>query len=302
MKMRNPVVAGIDASPEAAHAAAFGWRYATVVGATFHLVHAAHAVTNDIMLGSKGWAAQAQVRLNNLIRSSLLTAHEDTLPVHVLPRLELRVGRAAAALAAAVADYDAGLLVLGCKRHYALGRWLGGSTVHNVVQHVGIPVLVTVGAPHRAQRVLIALDYTAAGPGALAAARDVARVFGGWVRALHVLDGVTEADPERSDLEAAALQRLERESRAVLDRSAEVAVRCGVPAREIRREAIDWQADLIVLGSAGPGQLRRLLLGGVAEDLIDNPPASLLIVPGPLADRAWAPNRLLATSGAVVGG
>ena len=61
----------------------------------------------------------------------------------------------------------------------------------------------------------------------------------------------------------------------------ESVVREGDPRTEIIAEATEWGADLIVLGSHGHTRLERLLLGSVANAVINNSPCSVEVVRHP---------------------
>lgn len=52
----------------------------------------------------------------------------------------------------------------------------------------------------------------------------------------------------------------------------------GDPGKVIIHEAIEWHADLIVLGWHGYGKLRRLVTGDVSQYVIDHAPCSVEIV------------------------
>ena len=52
----------------------------------------------------------------------------------------------------------------------------------------------------------------------------------------------------------------------------------GNPKDRIVREASDWAADLIVLGSHGYGRVRRLILGSVASAVVAEAPCSVQVV------------------------
>jgi nucleotide-binding universal stress UspA family protein len=54
----------------------------------------------------------------------------------------------------------------------------------------------------------------------------------------------------------------------------------GAPAEVIVREACDWGADLIVLGSHGRSPLKQALLGSVASAVAANAPCAVEIVRG----------------------
>ena len=55
-------------------------------------------------------------------------------------------------------------------------------------------------------------------------------------------------------------------------------VREGVPLAEVLREATASRADLLVVGARGTGGLARLLLGSVAEGVLDHSPVPVLLV------------------------
>jgi hypothetical protein len=52
-----------------------------------------------------------------------------------------------------------------------------------------------------------------------------------------------------------------------------------VALEAILREAAEWRADLLVVGSHGKGWAERVLAGSVTEGLINHLPTSLLVVP-----------------------
>jgi nucleotide-binding universal stress UspA family protein len=60
-----------------------------------------------------------------------------------------------------------------------------------------------------------------------------------------------------------------------------VALRTGVPYREIAALAADERADLVVIGSHGRGGLGRALLGSVADRVVRLAPCPVLTVRGP---------------------
>jgi len=57
------------------------------------------------------------------------------------------------------------------------------------------------------------------------------------------------------------------------------------------REASDWQADVLVVGSHGKGWAQRVLLGSVTERLINHLPTSLLVAPVSVAAAAVSERR-----------
>jgi nucleotide-binding universal stress UspA family protein len=63
-------------------------------------------------------------------------------------------------------------------------------------------------------------------------------------------------------------------------------VRHGLVVDTLQREAADWQADVLVVGSHGKGWAQRILLGSVTERLINQLPTSLLVAPVGVASQA----------------
>lgn len=57
-------------------------------------------------------------------------------------------------------------------------------------------------------------------------------------------------------------------------------VREGPPAREIAREAIDFGADLVVMGARGMTPMQRLLLGSTTRSVLRHVPSDVLVVRG----------------------
>jgi nucleotide-binding universal stress UspA family protein len=58
----------------------------------------------------------------------------------------------------------------------------------------------------------------------------------------------------------------------------ETAVRRGDPRSVILDEAKEWDADLIVVGSHGYTGIKRLLLGSVAQSVVNHAPCSVEVV------------------------
>jgi nucleotide-binding universal stress UspA family protein len=60
---------------------------------------------------------------------------------------------------------------------------------------------------------------------------------------------------------------------------ADDAVADGNPAHRLVEMAVNWDADLIVVGHHGQGVLERLVVGSVARSVLYHAPCSVLIVP-----------------------
>jgi nucleotide-binding universal stress UspA family protein len=302
----KPIVVGVDQSPQAAAAAALSWTLAQATGAECYFVHGTRAMVTSS--AAVEFVADVEALLEQQVeaaRIGVAAALERVLPPEALRRLEVRLGRGAAVVTQAAREHQAGLIVLGGKHHSALGRWMGGSTAHHVLRATDIPLLVTGERPHPIRRILVAADLSYAAQPTLEAAFRLARAVGADVRVLHVIEPlpVLAEMPLVFDQEGfyrEAEQRFARHLELLLAGSpAEAVTRQGFATETIAREAQDWQADLVALGSHGKGWMDRLLLGSTTERLLDQLPASLLVVPvrAPPSEGAASPRSEPAATG-----
>ncbi len=301
----DPIVVGVDTSPAAARAAQLGLSMAAAAGVSCKLVHA----TRDrwSAAADMGPATHAAFRAAALhaVRERLDQALRNEVPQHARRDLVVREGWPPAVLDDEVRDAGAGLLILGAKHHSALGRWLGGSTVHNVARMLRVPLLVA-GAPSTAiRRVLVAVDASAAARPTLEAARRFTDLGDAELRAIHVIEPlpiVPELPPEPGarDYERLLEEECLRKIWPLVPPDAERVIRHAAADAGIAAEAKAWQADLVVVGSHGKGWVDRMLLGSITERLLNHlPSALLLVVPAGNAEVA-SPAR--SNEGAVLAG
>jgi nucleotide-binding universal stress UspA family protein len=175
------------------------------------------------------------------------------------------------------------MLVLGGKHHSKLGRWFGGGTVQHVVRRLTVPLLVTTGEMRTRPRVMVAVDPSYAAVPTVRQAVAFAKLLGSPLHALHVIDpppAIAELPPNWSR------EIVERDIWPIIPLVAEAKViREGDPFETIVTEAAAWRADVVVVGSHGKGWMDRLLIGSVTEDLLNNLPCAVLVVPVPKPER-----------------
>ncbi len=278
----QPIVVGVDASPEAAGAAAFAVRMSQRAGTTCHLVHAARDVWASV--GVEEGVDELWHALVDQARANITAVLAGVVPREVVDEMTIRLGRAPIVLKQAVTALGAELVVLGGKHHSALGRWLGGSTSLNVTRTTEVPLLVVAGSLTVIRRVLVAVDGSAASRPALEAADRYATLFDAELRALSVLEplpvvpGATA--PDATEYYRMLEELLNRDVWPLIRTpGAERLVRYGLPVETLLREATAWQADLLVVGSHGRGWAERVLVGSVTERLLNHLPTSVLVVP-----------------------
>ena len=115
---------------------------------------------------------------------------------------------------------------------------------------------------------------------------------GSTVRVLSVVDQVVTATPEVAIFSAEAIEAERQQLAKVADElttrfanwlcssglTAEKQVRAGDPKSVIIDEALEWGADLIVVGSHGHTGIKKWLLGSVAQSVVSHGPCSVYVV------------------------
>jgi nucleotide-binding universal stress UspA family protein len=234
-------------------------------------------------------AVQAQQLQLSVARYQVNTALKKAVP-NCSGKLDVVFGPAAVALQQAMREERPGLVVLGGKHHSTLERWLGGSTSLHAVRSAEVPVLITAGAPETFRRVLVAADLSPAAGPTIGLAERFAKLVGAQLRVLTVFEplpdlaGIPPMDP--TAYYGLAQETLTREVwPLVKTEGVEKFVRHGLVVDTLLREAADWKADVVVVGSHGKGWAQRVLLGSVTERLINQLPTSLLIAPVGIASQ-----------------
>ena len=142
-------------------------------------------------------------------------------------------------------------------------------------------------AQMRLQTILVPTDFSAASRKALVHAAALARLGGGDVTLVHVIEpppypqfGYAHIPLKEAKLKRSARERLE----ALRQELADVGVKCAFVIRtgsafhEITEQAREQQADVIVIATHGRGALAHLLLGSTAERVVRHAPCPVLVV------------------------
>lgn len=293
----GPIVVGVDASSAAAEAAAVGERVSYLAAVPCRLVHAVRdAWAPLVAVSADPQVVEMQEFQLAVARQRVSEAIGSAVSEQLLRNLDVVFGPAAAVLQDRTRRERPGLVVLGGKHHSTLERWLGGSTSLHVVRSAEVPVLITSNARQPFRRVLVAADLSAAAGPTIALAERFAKLVGAELRVLTVfeplpdLSGVPPVDPNQYF--ALAQETLEQNVwPQVKVPGVEKFVRHGHVVETVTREAFDWKADVLVVGSHGKGWAQRVLLGSVTERLINNLPTSLLVAPVGVAAKALPQRR-----------
>jgi nucleotide-binding universal stress UspA family protein len=280
----EPMVVGVDGSPASVGAAELAQRLARIAGVECRLIHTVRDEWAPLAAVGDAKQVREMQRLQLAVaRQQVTETLRDRVAPELLEMLDVRFGPAAVVLQQAAEELRAGLLVLGGKRHGIMERWFGGSTSLNVVRTATVPVLVTAGAPQAIRRVLVAADLSAAARPTVALAERFAKLVGAQLRVLSVIEplpvvaGAPPVDPQ--GYYELSQELLERDVWPFVAPGVERIVRHGMVVETLLREATDWSADLLVVGSHGKGWAQRILLGSVTERLLNDLPTSLLVAP-----------------------
>jgi nucleotide-binding universal stress UspA family protein len=208
-------------------------------------------------------------------------------------------GEPKAAILQHASIWPADLIIVGAHGSSALERFLLGSVSHAVLRHAHCSVEVVRGpqVTNGSFRVLLATDGSG---GSTHAAEVVAKApwpAGTEVRVLSAVElqlsflraafeipalDSTHLEPQREQ----AMLRAQHAVRAALEilepsrlKTCEsISVLLEPPKQIIVEEAVEWKANLIVLGSHGLRGMDRFLLGSTSEAVAAHAPCSVLIV------------------------
>jgi nucleotide-binding universal stress UspA family protein len=146
---------------------------------------------------------------------------------------------------------------------------------------------------------MVAVDISYAARPTIERATAFAQLLGGPLHALHVIEpAVTVPEvmflPDPLDYAGWSRERMERDMWPLLPiPDHHKVIRRGDAVKTIAEEATSWRADVIVVGSHGKRWIDRLLIGSVTEELLNDLPAAVLVVPVPApVRREPAPARL----------
>ncbi len=184
---------------------------------------------------------------------------------------------------------DSGLIVTGVARHEALSRVVLGSSVDALARRAPRPLLVVRERARKPyQRVLVSTDFSPVSHHALetaaawfpAAQFTLFHAFGNPYPALAGMDAAQARN--------AGHAQAEREAQGFLP-TAQLpdAVRAGLrwqfmhgdAGQLLHEHGLNHPADLVVLGTARRGGVPRLLLGSVAQRILEQAENDVLVVP-----------------------
>ncbi len=292
------VLLGVDGSTSSDCAASLVGNLAWPMGSTIHVMTAYPGATAIFSMPGVVLSAdvideiertmESEARRLATVVARRLASPDITVQTHVV------LGRAATAILDQAATLSADVIVLGNRGRGPFESAILGSVSAEVVDHSVLPVLVA--RRDRIDRILLAEDGSSSASVATGTIRDWSALHKARVRVLSVAD----IDPQTNSwLQGAArggfldpsIAKVHQEHEELAARTAAGLTAAGIqadslvedggPAHRLVEAAVNWDADLIVLGTHGQTGLKRLLFGSVARAVLYHAPCSVLIVPGP---------------------
>jgi nucleotide-binding universal stress UspA family protein len=276
------IVAAIDLGPVAEQVLNNARTFAEATGAELHVRH----VTTSVPPGSapSGAADAALRRDHELLSALVLRVLSEFRPATV----GVLRGRTASAILHAARELDADLIVLGSHSGSDVSAQFLGTTADRVVREAGVPCLVARAALTEPPRsIVVPTDFSRTGTQALRTAGQLATAIARKAPAPHVhvlhVESTSEATGD-------VLLQIEAAESILGDAGLGTGVTSHVVAADdVAAEISAWtdrhSADLIVIGTVGRSQFKRILLGSVAARVARQAPRSVLLVPDAQAQR-----------------
>lgn len=281
----QPIIVGVDGSPESVRAAVLGSTMAVTAGVECVVVHAAMDYWSAAAMHGTGVdMAALDLATREQARALVQGTLAGMVPEALVRDMVIRTGAPAAVLTQVAQEHDAELIVVGGKHRKGIAR-LAGSTVTNLARLSSRPVIATDGGSGGIQRILAAVDLSHAAAPTIDTSEKMANLFGAELRVLHVVEPLplmpaVQVEVSDDDMYRAVERHVQATVWPLITRpGAERIIRRGRTAAAIVDEAVQWRADLVVVGSHGKGWVDRIILGSTSERLLHLLPAVTMVVP-----------------------
>jgi nucleotide-binding universal stress UspA family protein len=212
-------------------------------------------------------------------------------------RVQVVDGPPAVAIIRTAKQARADVIVMGWRGHGAIRRVLAGSVSRGVVREAPCSVLVARRAVRNVKNLVIGIDGSEQSARAVEFAARLRPPDGGRILLLTATplmvdpsnpllpsairktaaSGVADINRRRRAEARANLKRLGKPLRAAGWR-VDVAIPNTAPLSALIAGLAQADADLLIVGATGASQVRRLLLGSVAQGALDRSPVPVLIV------------------------
>ncbi len=286
------IVAPVDFSEPSRAAITQASGLAASLGATIHLIHAAHFPTpslgHEFAIPEPAWEAvrdAAQKRVEEIARQLESRGRRVTREVSDRSPVD--------AIEETVRRRNGDLVVMGTHGHRGLQHVFLGSVTERVLRSAAIPVMAVPASAEVSEqptrRLLFATDFSPASLGARDFAVSFASDLGASLEIVHAIATPTQffasyevAPPAGliDEIRDGARTRIDELAGWVSERGVSVETRIveGAASESIIDAARKAKADAIVMGTRGHSGLRHVLLGSVAEQTLRQAPCPVVAV------------------------
>ena len=287
------IVVGIDGSEQGWSALAKAGDLARATGAGLQIAHVSPPVpwlfaAVEYQYGAPGWIEAQEKFAKGLLREAVARVKDAGVEVDAVNKF----GPPAEALAELAESADVTMTVVGHRGRNLATRLLIGSVADRLVQLSPKPVLVNRGqwsmeTEEVMKRIVVGIDGSEQGWSALAKAAELARATGAGLQIAHVSAPVVSplgewvADARLVEAHEKLAQELLREAVArVKDAGVEVStvVKTGTPAESLAELAEPADVTMAVVGHRGRNLASRLLVGSVADRLVQISRKPVLVI------------------------
>lgn len=278
-KTTSCILLPTDFQQPARRAFTYAVKLARVLGARLEIVHVIKAVTESSQVAPDSRYLNP-LKTSALLELGRLTSTAKEAGVHAEP--SLLFGNPSDCILESAARFHTGLIVMGTHGRTGWDRMRLGSTAQAVVREAPCPVLTLQEVVARdsfryhakvsLDRLLVATDFSPCADAALHYVSGLAAQLKAQMCVVHAADeGVAKQVGQR---------KLNTLTRELQRRGIEAESLClpGDPVEVILRQAAQWQADVIAVGTQGRTGLSRLVLGSVAEAVLGRAGCPVLIV------------------------
>lgn len=271
------IVVGIDRSPRALEAVRWAAAEATRRGVGLRLVSAVHGLDRPVL----GFPADAMLEPARKGIEEAAAAAAEVAPAVPIDR-KVEVGHPVAVLT--TESQHAALLVVGADGFGRIAALVAGSVAVGVSTQAACPVVVVRGEQHDSTApVILGVDASPVGEAAIAFAFEAAASRGVPVVAVHTWGdppGDVWTAPQWGELADQAKRRLAERLAEWTEKHPDVRVQRIVshshPARGLLE--LSEEAQLVVVGSRGHGQLVGLILDSVSHAMVHGAACPVAVV------------------------
>ncbi len=252
-----------------------------------------HADITCLHVLNQDWIDQFNVFKNqseaNVVQNYAHEAHHQSirnLPINYPVNFLTLIGRAPDQIIDYIKTHDIDYVFIGAHGTHYLNDYILGTNSQSVIKQVHVPIQIIKNEPDFVyQRILVATDFSETSKKSIEIAYQL--YPDAQFMLLHVTDVWYEQLP--GDIQ----HHLHREMNASLQKKLAMFLNTcnvdphrfllkfvgGYPADDIVKEAVLWDAQLIVTGTRSHSLLHYILLGRVTDRLLRINPTDMLIVP-----------------------